>query len=137
MFVLDPQLEPDTLHVTDMRLCTVRLMNDANYPWAILVPQRQGMADLIDLTPADRATLALEVDSVSSALKSLTGCHKLNVAALGNVVRQLHVHVIARFEHDAAWPAPVWGKVAARAYDNGLGEMLANDLAKAVAVRRA
>ena len=132
MFTLDPQLEADTLPVTDMRLCTVLLMNDANYPWAILVPQRGEMADLIDLEPADRATLALEADAVSRALKSLTGCHKLNVAALGNVVRQLHVHVIARFEHDPAWPAPVWGKVAAKPYSGVEGETFAAELAAAI-----
>ena len=132
MFTLDPRLEADTLPVTDMRLSTVRLMNDANYPWAILVPRHDGLADLIDLIAADRAALALEVDQVSRALKSLTTCHKLNVAALGNVVRQLHVHVIARFETDAAWPAPVWGKVAAKPYAAGEGETFAAELAAAI-----
>ncbi|MCC0054445.1 MAG: HIT domain-containing protein [Rhodobiaceae bacterium] len=132
MFALDPRLAADTLPVAELGLCSLRLMNDAGYPWLILVPRRAGLADLIDLEPADRATLAAEVDAVSCALKAHTGCHKLNVAALGNVVRQLHVHVIARFETDPAWPAPVWGKAPAKPYAPRAGEAFAAALSAAI-----
>ena len=108
-FVLDPRLEGDSFPVIDLPLATVRLMDDARFPWAILVPRRPGLAELIDLDAEARATLWGEIDAVSRALKALTACDKLNVAALGNMVRQLHIHVIARFERDAAWPGAVWG----------------------------
>jgi diadenosine tetraphosphate (Ap4A) HIT family hydrolase len=115
-FALDPQLAADTHPVCDLALCTVRLMNDATYPWLILVPQRDGLTELIDLSSADRAALTQEIDQACVVLRDLTGCDKLNVAALGNMVRQLHVHVIARFETDAAWPGPVWGTVPPEPY---------------------
>ncbi|SCW60690.1 HIT domain-containing protein [Ancylobacter rudongensis] len=108
-FVLDPRLEGDSFPVIDLPLATVRLMDDARFPWAILVPRRPRLAELIDLDNEARATLWGEIDAVSRALKALTACDKLNVAALGNMVRQLHIHVIARFERDAAWPGAVWG----------------------------
>ncbi|MEM8878623.1 MAG: HIT family protein [Pseudomonadota bacterium] len=115
-FVLDPRLEADTQPVCDLGLCTVRLMDDANYPWLIVVPRRSGLVDLIDVAPEERALLTTEIDIVSRALLSVTACDKLNVASLGNQVRQLHVHVIARFESDAAWPGPIWGKIPAKPY---------------------
>jgi diadenosine tetraphosphate (Ap4A) HIT family hydrolase len=108
-FTLDPQLDADTIAIGDLPLCRVLLNDDANYPWLILVPRRPGLTELIDLGEADRATLMREIAQVSAALKVHTGCDKLNVAALGNVVAQLHVHIIARFRTDAAWPNPVWG----------------------------
>lgn len=108
-FQLDPQLEADSFPVLDLPLATVRLVDDARFPWLILVPRRAGLADLIDLEGEARLALTGEIDRVARALKELTGCDKLNVAALGNMVRQLHVHVIARFTSDAAWPKPVWG----------------------------
>ena len=91
-------------------------MDDARFPWLILVPRIAGARELLDLDETDRATLLNEVTAVSRALESLLRPDKLNVAALGNVVPQLHVHVIARFREDPAWPAPVWGRVAARPY---------------------
>lgn len=115
-FVLDPRLQADTLAVTDLPLCTVRLMNDATYPWLVLVPRRAGAVELIDLARAERIQLMDEVAAASQLLRRLTGCEKLNVAALGNMVRQLHVHVIGRFSADPAWPGPVWGRVPARPY---------------------
>lgn len=115
-FVLDPRLQADTLAVTDLPLCTVRLMNDATYPWLVLVPRRAGAIELIDLARAERIQLMDEVAAASQLLRRLTACEKLNVAALGNMVRQLHVHVIGRFSADPAWPGPVWGKVPARPY---------------------
>jgi len=107
-FILDLRLAVDSAPISTLPLCDVRLMNDARFPWLIMVPQRLGMADLIDLDPADRAVLIEEIALVSRALKAVTECHKLNVATLGNAVRQLHVHVIARFADDVAWPQPVW-----------------------------
>lgn len=116
-FSLQPQLAADTVPVGDLPLCRVLLSKDANYPWLILVPRRPGIVELIDLAPADRAVLTAEIDAVSRALKAITECEKLNVAALGNVVPQLHVHIIGRRHSDAAWPKPVWGAAPAAAYD--------------------
>lgn len=115
-FVLDARLEGDTTPVIDLALSRVLLMKDARFPWLILVPRRANLAELIDLPPGDRARLAGEIDAASRALKDETGCDKLNIAALGNIVRQLHVHVVARFRNDAAWPGPVWGAGAAAPY---------------------
>jgi diadenosine tetraphosphate (Ap4A) HIT family hydrolase len=113
---LHPQLERDTVGLGDLPLARVLVNNDANYPWLILVPRRAALVELIDLDEAAQAQLMTEVTRVARALRDVTACHKLNVAALGNVVSQLHVHVIARFRHDAAWPNPVWNMVPRRAY---------------------
>jgi diadenosine tetraphosphate (Ap4A) HIT family hydrolase len=94
-------------------------MNDANYPWVILVPRRAGVVEIIDLDEAERGRLMAEIAEVSAALRELTGCAKLNVAAIGNVVPQLHVHVVARRTDDPAWPRPVWGAAPARPYPTG------------------
>lgn len=107
-FALDPRLEAGTIAVTELDLSLLRLSKDGRFPWLILVPQRHDVAEIIDLDDMDRAVLFDEIVLVSRALQAATGCHKLNVAALGNQVRQLHVHLIARFEADAAWPRPVW-----------------------------
>jgi diadenosine tetraphosphate (Ap4A) HIT family hydrolase len=123
-WTLDPQLAADTVPVKDLALSSVLLNDDANYPWLILVPRRPGMVELIDLTDADRAILWNEIALASRVLKAVTKCHKLNVAQLGNQVAQLHIHIIAREKTDAAWPAPVWGKVARKAYDAGVRKVL-------------
>jgi diadenosine tetraphosphate (Ap4A) HIT family hydrolase len=115
-FTLDPRLAADTLAVTDLPLCEVRLMNDARYAWLILVPRLPGLAEIADLANDERARLWREVDQAAAALRSVAPCDKLNVGALGNIVRQLHVHVVARCEGDAAWPGPVWGYGAAVPY---------------------
>ncbi|WP_333825760.1 HIT family protein [Pinisolibacter sp.] len=112
-FQLDPRLAADTEPLLDLPLSSLLLMRDGNYPWLILVPRRAGAVEILDLPAADRAQLWAEIERVAEALRAETGADKLNVAALGNVVAQLHVHVIARFRTDAAWPAPVWGKVPA------------------------
>jgi len=109
MFMLDKRLATDTEPVTDWPLCRVRLMRDANYPWLILVPARDGARHLHELPAADQAQAMAEISRASAALETLHNPFKINVAALGNVVDQLHIHVIARFETDAAWPGPVWG----------------------------
>ncbi len=108
-FVLDQRLADDSIAVAALPLCDLLLGRDARFPWLILVPRRPDMAEIIDLEAADRTLLLDEIVAVSEALKAVTGCDKLNVAALGNQVRQLHVHVVARFTTDAAWPGPVWG----------------------------
>lgn len=115
-FALHPQLAADTHPLASLPLCELRLMDDANYPWLVLVPRIADARELIDLAPDHRHALADEIDRASRLLREVFRPHKLNVAALGNVVPQLHVHAIARFEHDPAWPAPVWGRVAARPY---------------------
>jgi diadenosine tetraphosphate (Ap4A) HIT family hydrolase len=114
---LDLQLDRDTASLGDLPLSRVLVMNDANYPWAILVPRRACITELIDLDEVEQTQLMAEVTRVARALRALTACHKLNIAALGNAVPQLHVHVIARFRTDAAWPKPVWGVVPPRAYE--------------------
>ncbi|KRA35282.1 diadenosine tetraphosphate hydrolase [Rhodanobacter sp. Root627] len=108
-FTLDPRLAADTFAVTTLPLCEVRLMNDARYAWLILVPRQPGLAEVTDLADDERARLWREVDQAAAALRSVAPCDKLNIGALGNVVRQLHVHVVARREGDDAWPGPVWG----------------------------
>lgn len=116
MFELDPRLAGDTWLVGDMALSRVLLMNDSQFPWVILVPRRADMREIIDLKDADRQLLWSESAQVSLALRKLFSPHKLNVAALGNVVAQLHLHHIARFTDDSAWPHPVWGRQPAKPY---------------------
>jgi len=118
---LHAQLEKDTTPVGDLPLSRVLAVNDANFPWVLLVPRRTGASEIIDLAEPDQARLTTEIARVASALKSITSCDKLNVAAIGNVVPQLHVHVVARRKDDAAWPRPVWGAVPAKPY--GAGEL--------------
>jgi diadenosine tetraphosphate (Ap4A) HIT family hydrolase len=113
---LHPQLLRDTAHLGDLPLSRVLVMNDANYPWLILVPRKADITEVIDLNDAEQAQLMRELTQAARALREVTSCHKLNVAALGNAVPQLHVHVIARFRHDTAWPKPVWGVAPARPY---------------------
>jgi diadenosine tetraphosphate (Ap4A) HIT family hydrolase len=109
-FVLDARLAADTTPIAELALSTVRLMRDAQYPWVILIPRQGALVELTDLGRDDRIMLMDEIAAVSDALKAETGCLKLNVAAIGNMVRQLHIHVVARNKGDAAWPGPVWGR---------------------------
>ena len=113
---LHPQLADDTAPVIELPLCEVRLMDDANHPWLVLVPRVAGITEIIDLDPAQRLQLSEEIDTTCRALRTLFNPDKLNVAALGNMVPQLHVHVIARYRSDIAWPRPVWGAGNARSY---------------------
>ena len=108
-FALDPRLAADTVPVGALTLSDALLSRNAAFPWLILVPRRAGAFEIIDLDAADRAALMDEIALVSAALRRVTNCDKLNVAALGNVVAQLHIHVIARYRSDAAWPNTVWG----------------------------
>ncbi|MFC5755132.1 HIT domain-containing protein [Rhizobium sp. GCM10022189] len=116
-FVLDPRLESDSTSILVIGLCDVRLSKDARWPWLILVPRRAGITEIFELTPLDQVLLTFEIDLVAAALKKITGATKINVGALGNIVRQLHVHVIARSEGDANWPGPVWGFGKAEPYE--------------------
>lgn len=109
MFSLDDRLAADTVEIARWQLCRVLLMNDRTYPWLILVPQRDGIAEVHDLGRDDRLRLMDETAQAAELLQRFTKADKMNVAALGNMVRQLHVHVIARFTDDPAWPGPVWG----------------------------
>jgi diadenosine tetraphosphate (Ap4A) HIT family hydrolase len=115
-FALDPRLQADTQHVVSLPLCDVLLMNDARYAWLILVPRRTGAVEILDLPSATQQQLWQEINRVATALRECVPCDKLNIGALGNIVRQLHVHVIARKEGDAAWPGPVWGHGRAQPY---------------------
>jgi len=115
-FELDPRLEADTHAVCDLGLSTVRLMNDSRFLWLILVPQKPGLAELTDLGSEERHRLTDEIDRASRVVAAEAKADKMNVAALGNSVRQLHIHIIARHEGDEAWPGPVWGKGSAEAY---------------------
>ena len=117
-FDLNPRLEGDSYPVTDLDLCAIRLMKDANYPWVLMVPRKSDLIEIIDLDAQERGRLMEEIAAVCEALKKVTDCEKLNVGALGNQVPQLHVHVIARFRDDAAWPGPVWGVVPPKPYDH-------------------
>ncbi len=105
---LHPQLEHDTAPVGDLALCRVVSINDADYPWLVLVPRRPGVAEIADLG-GDARLLMDEIALVSRVLKQVTRCDKLNIAAIGNIVPQLHVHVVARRKDDPLWPKPVWG----------------------------
>ena len=106
---LDARLEQDTVLIADWHLCQVRLMNDQRYPWVILVPKVPGVAEIHELADEQQHLLMGESIRLSKALDQLYSPHKLNIAALGNVVRQLHVHHVVRFEDDAVFPSPVWG----------------------------
>ncbi|HEY0660924.1 MAG TPA: HIT family protein [Lysobacter sp.] len=113
---LHPQLAEDTHPVAHFPLCELQLMDDSNHPWLILVPRVEEATELVDLSDLQQAELTREIARVSRALQTVFKPHKLNVAALGNLVPQLHVHVIARFTDDIAWPRPVWGTATAQPY---------------------
>jgi diadenosine tetraphosphate (Ap4A) HIT family hydrolase len=123
-FALDPRLAADTRPVASLPLCDVLLMNDARYPWLILVPRRAGLVEIADLRDDEQAMLWQEVNRAAAALRAVAPCDKLNLGALGNIVRQLHVHVVARVEGDAAWPGPVWGNGQAVARGDAQARLL-------------
>ena len=116
-FVLDPRLAGDTAWISDWRLSGVHLMNDRRYPWLLLVPRRAGVVEPFELGAFEQGQLWREVMHAGALLKRVTGCAKVNIGALGNIVAQLHVHIVARNDGDAAWPGPVWGKGAPERYD--------------------
>lgn len=123
-FSLASELARDCIEVADWPLCKVLLMNDSQYPWFILVPRKAGLKESIDLDDAEQLLLMKESAKLSLLLKKVFNPDKLNVAALGNMVPQLHIHHIARFKTDVAWPAPVWGKFPSIPYTNEQVEQL-------------
>ena len=123
-WTLHPQLEADTVLVGELALSRLLIATDANYPWLVLVPRCEGVSEIIDLDQPGQAELTREIALVCRALKAVVPCDKFNVAALGNVVPQLHVHIIARRHGDPAWPKPIWGVVPAREYDPAAQELL-------------
>ncbi|HUR40880.1 MAG TPA: HIT domain-containing protein [Verrucomicrobiae bacterium] len=115
-FELHPRLGADTVELGDFALCRLLLMNDAQYPWFILVPRRAGAREIYQLDERDQQQLLKESAQLSRAIMDAYQGEKLNVAALGNLVPQLHIHHVVRFSHDAAWPRPVWGLHPGRPY---------------------
>jgi len=116
-FVLDKRLAAVTVQALDLPVSRVLVMDDARYPWLVLVPRRAHLTEMFELDPTDRVMFTEEMTMAASQLKALTKCHKINVANLGNNVPQLHIHVIARNPGDAAWPGPVWGQGEAVPYE--------------------
>ena len=131
-FALHPRLLADTVFVADWALSRVVVMKDARYPWLILVPRRDAATEIFDLEEGDRQTLTEEIARASHGLKTLTGAAKINVGALGNLVPQLHVHVVARRPDDAAWPGPVWGQGSAQPYGPDVLEAFIRQLVNAL-----
>ena len=133
-FLLDPRLEADTHAIGDLPLCELRLMDDARFPWLVLVPRIAGARELLDLDDGDQRALLAEINLVGRAIETLWRPDKLNIAALGNLVPQLHVHVIARFTGDPAWPQPVWGRGERIAYSDDAREVRISELREALRV---
>ncbi|MDP3896866.1 MAG: HIT family protein [Mesorhizobium sp.] len=131
-FELDRRLDADSVPLMWLGLCELRLMDDERWPWLILVPQRPGIEEVHDMTPLDQAMLIFETNMVAQALKTATGCTKINTGALGNIVRQLHIHVIARNEGDPNWPGPVWGHGVRQPYRSEDRHRLADNIRAAL-----
>ncbi|MEH6444977.1 MAG: HIT domain-containing protein [Oceanospirillaceae bacterium] len=117
-FELDAQLANDSIFLGEMPLCRLLLINDRQFPWFVLVPRRENVSEMYHLSLEDRAQMMVESCDLSAALADGFNATKMNVAALGNVVKQLHVHHVVRYEADIAWPAPIWGKQSAIAYES-------------------
>jgi len=133
MFQLDPRLEADTQLLGAFPLSLLLLSKDANYPWCILVPKREGMCEIYQLNATDRQQLLDESCLLAQTLFDLFGADKINVATIGNMVPQLHMHHVVRRESDAAWPGPVWGAVEAMEYEDGLLQQRLTDLRHSLA----
>lgn len=133
MFELHPRLAADTLPVGDFPLCRCLLMNDMHYPWLILVPRVDGIREIFELSVKDQQQLMRESSYVSERLARHFNADKINIGALGNMVPQLHLHHIARYQNDAAWPGPVWGKHPAQAYTSDNLQMMQERLKEAFA----
>lgn len=118
MFKLDPRIEKDSIFVKELPLCQLRLQNDSRYPWFVLLPRVNELTEVHQLSEHEQMQLMKESALVSKALTATTQCKKINVANLGNVVEQLHWHVVARFEHDQTWPGPIWGIGASIAWQD-------------------
>jgi len=132
---LDPQLALDTVPVGDLPLSRLLLAKDANYPWLILVPRRPGLSELIDLEDNAQIQLLGEIAAAAHVLKSVTECEKLNIATIGNIIAQLHVHVVARRHSDATWPKPVWGAAPPAAYNPSMREGLIGAIRRGLQIK--
>jgi diadenosine tetraphosphate (Ap4A) HIT family hydrolase len=130
MFLFDPRLIDDCEVLGKFKLCHVLLMRDANYPWVILVPDRANVSEVFDLSEEDQERLSVESNVLSAFIKKEFKADKMNVAALGNVVSQLHIHHIVRYTNDIAWPKPVWGAFSSKAYTSDEIEKLTARLSK-------
>ncbi|MBL1405474.1 MAG: HIT family protein [Rhizobiales bacterium] len=128
-FTLDPTLEKDSIPLGNLRICHVRLMKDARWPWLLLIPQRPDLSELYSLSNRELEQVARDTADVSWALKQVTECDSINSGALGNIIDQLHVHVIARSDGDANWPNPVWGHGSPTEYEKGQRMELISGLA--------
>lgn len=115
-FSLHPQLQKDCIDLGRLTLCRVLLMNDSQFPWLILVPERENISEIYQLSPTDQQQLMRESSHIAEQLNALFHADKINIAALGNMVPQLHIHHVVRYTTDKAWPAPIWGKLDAMAY---------------------
>ncbi len=131
-FKLDARLERDSELITILGLCQLRLLKDCRWPWLVLVPQRHGITEIFDLTPLDQALLTFETNTVAAALKKVSSARKINIGALGNIVSQLHIHIIARSEGDPNWPGPVWGYGSAEPYEDDNREKFLKMLSEAL-----
>ncbi|MFN3481815.1 HIT domain-containing protein [Rhabdaerophilum calidifontis] len=132
-FVLDPRLDEVGIALHDLPLSTIFLFDDARFPWLMLVPRRAGITEILDLAEADRRQLFDETLRAAAALRAVSAPDKLNIGALGNIVRQLHVHVVGRFQSDPAWPGPVWGHGERRPYPPHMAGPLIDRLSEALA----
>jgi len=132
MFTLDPRLEQDTILLGEFVLSKVLLMNDARYPWVILVPKITGLTETFQLNNEQQHQLMRESNFLAQALNDLVQADKMNVAALGNVVSQLHIHHVARYQGDETWPAPVWGKGQAIPYSGDEREAVCQQIKSAL-----
>ncbi len=119
----DPRLEADSTYITDLDLCQVRLNHNAAFPWILLIPRQPDLVEIIDLSARDQQVLMQDIVRASKVMKQLFNPTKINVASLGNVVPQLHVHIIARYQSDSAWPGPVWNSGRQDVYDPSLLRM--------------
>lgn len=116
MFKLHPQLAQDSLHLGDLDLCQLRLLNNASLPWFVLIPKRDDISEVYQLTVQEQQQLWRETTTVSEVVMQAFAGDKLNIGAIGNIVPQLHMHVVVRYTNDPAWPAPVWGNLAPQPY---------------------
>ncbi len=117
-FSLDPRLAADTLFAAHFPLCEVRVMNDKRYPWLVAVPRIPEAEELFGLTPGDSDQVWVEIQALGALVSGLPGVSKVNIGALGNRVRQLHIHIVGRHDRDPAWPGPVWGHSPAKPYES-------------------
>jgi diadenosine tetraphosphate (Ap4A) HIT family hydrolase len=135
-FSLDPRLESDSLALADFSLCSLRLMDDQRFTWLLLIPRRAGLRELFELSAFEQAELLIELNHAARALTAVAAPHKLNIGALGNIVSQLHLHVVARQVDDAAWPGPVWGSGARLPYPEAAAAEKIEALRAALAATR-